>query len=132
MAYSKAYARSVGADGKEFMLKPLSMLLAATVLVLATTPVAARPKERTPDSALEARPKERAPDSALQARQQGRILPLPEIEARIRQQMRDSDYLGPELDTVSGIYRLKFLRGERVIWIDVDGRTGQIVGTSGR
>src|SRR5687768_9460487 len=80
----------------------------------------------------DARPKERPPGSALEARQQGRILPLPAIEARIRQIMPDADYLGPELDMASGIYRLKFVRGERVIWIDVDGRTGQIVGRSGR
>lgn len=112
------------------MLRPLSMLMATVALVLATGPVGARPRERPPEGAFEGRP--RPPESAFEARQQGRILPLPEIEARIRQQMRDADYLGPELDTFSGIYRLKFLRGDRVIWIDVDGRTGQVVGTSGR
>src|SRR5689334_11110828 len=116
------------------MLRPVSMLMAAA-FVLATAPVAARPRDhppqggfeghpRPPDSAFEGRPRERPPESAFEARQQGRILPLPEIEARIRQQMRDADYLGPELDTFSGTYRLKFLRGDRVIWIDVDGRTG--------
>jgi len=112
------------------MLKPLSMLMATAALVLATAPAAARPREHPPQGGFEGRP--RPPESAFEARQQGRILPLPEIESRIRQQMRDADYLGPELDTFSGIYRLKFLRGDRVIWIDVDGRTGQVVGTSGR
>jgi hypothetical protein len=102
------------------MLKPISLLLSGLALVLVTAPAGSRP------------PKERVPDSAFEARQQGRILPLPEIESRIRLQMRGADYLGPELDTSSGIYRLKFLRGERVIWIDVDGRTGQVVGTSGK
>jgi hypothetical protein len=108
------------------------MLMAGVTLAYAgATPVAARPRERPPEGAFAA-PRERPPESAFEARQQGRILPLPEIEARIRQQMRDADYLGPELDTVSGIYRLKFLRGERVIWIDVDGRTGHVVSKSGR
>lgn len=102
-----------------FILKPIAMLMTAAALVTATAPLGARPKER-------------APDSALEARQQGRILPLPEIEARVRHKMRDADYLGPELDAASGRYRLKFLRGERVIWIDVDGRTGREVGRSGK
>ena len=101
------------------MLKPLSLLGIAAALVAVAAPADARPKER-------------APDSAFEARQQGRILPLPEIEARFRTRMRDADYLGPELDMASGRYRLKFLRGERVIWIDVDGRTGQEVGRSGK
>ena len=98
------------------MLKALSLLMAAATLVVATAPGGAR--------------KEREQSSAFEARQQGRILPLPEIEARVRSKMGDADYLGPELDSRSGIYRLKFLRGERVIWIDVDGRTGQEVGRS--
>ena len=98
------------------MLKPL--LLAVAAFAATTAPADARPKER-------------APDSAFEARQQGRIMPLPQIEARVRQQMRDADYLGPELDTVSGMYRFKFLRGERMIWIDVDGRTGQVLNRSG-
>ena len=114
------------------MLKPISMLMAAAALVLATAPAAARPREHPPQGGFEGHSRERPPESAFEARQQGRILPLPEIESRIRQQMRDADYLGPELDTFSGIYRLKFLRGDRVIWIDVDGRTGQVVGKSGR
>ena len=117
MAYSKAHATQSGTDGTRLMLKALSLLMAAATFVVATAPGDARPKEREQNSAFE-------------ARQQGRILPLPEIEARVRTKMRDADYLGPELDPRSGIYRLKFLRGERVIWIDVDGRTGQEVGRS--
>jgi hypothetical protein len=78
-----------------------------------------------------ARPKEREQGSALGARQQGPFLPLREIEARIRQQMRGAEYLGPERIPEAGIYRLKFLRGENIIWVDVDGRTGAIVGRSG-
>lgn len=117
MAYSKAYA-TVSAIGKEPMLRISAMLMTVAALV-SSVEAAARPKEQPPGTALE-------------ARQKGRILPLPSIEARVRQLMPDADYLGPELDMDSGLYRLKFVRGERVIWIDVDARTGQIVGRSGR
>jgi hypothetical protein len=46
--------------------------------------------------------------------------------------MRGADYLGPELDAASSRYRLKFMRRDgRVIWIDVDGKSGRVVGKSG-
>ena len=70
-------------------------------------------------------------DAAYQARKEGRIMPLREIEARILPRMRGADYLGPELDAGSGVYRLKFMRGGRVIWVDVDARSGQVLGRSG-
>jgi uncharacterized membrane protein YkoI len=70
-------------------------------------------------------------DRAFAARQAGQIQPLHEIEDRIVRQMPGCDYLGPEFDSNSGVYRLKFMRGGSVIYIDVDGRTGQIVGRSG-
>ena len=41
-----------------------------------------------------------------------------------------AEYLGPEFR--GDIYRLKFMRGNRVIWVDVDAATGRIVGRSGR
>jgi hypothetical protein len=79
----------------------------------------------------DARPPHREQDAALRAMQEGRILPLRTIEAMIVPRMRGFNYLGPELDASSGRYRLKFMRGPQVIWIDVDGRNGQIVGHSG-
>jgi hypothetical protein len=79
----------------------------------------------------DARPPHREQDAALRAMQEGRILPLRAIEAMIVPKMRGFNYLGPELDASSGRYRLKFMRGPQVIWIDVDGRNGQIVGHSG-
>ncbi len=68
---------------------------------------------------------------ALRALQQGRIMPLPVIENRIVPKMRGFDYLGPEFDPGALRYRLKFIRQGRVVWVDVDARTGQIVGHSG-
>jgi len=43
--------------------------------------------------------------------------------------MGGADYLGPELKGDN--YRLKFMQGGRVIWVDVDSATGRIVRRSG-
>lgn len=69
---------------------------------------------------------------ALQARRQGKLLPLPEIERRVVPTMRNAQYIGFDLEMPSGIYTLKFLRDGAVIWVDVDGRTGQVLGRTGR
>ena len=68
-------------------------------------------------------------DRAFEAIREGRSMPLPMIERRVVPRMDGFQYLGPEFrgDT----YRLKFMRGPRVIWIDVDAATGKIVGRSG-
>ena len=70
-------------------------------------------------------------DRAFEARKQGRILPLPEIERRVIPTMGGAQYLGPEVDFDSGVYTLKFLRNGTVIWVRVDGRSGQIIGRTG-
>jgi hypothetical protein len=70
-------------------------------------------------------------DRAFAARKAGQIMPLHAIESRIIPRMPGCDYLGPEFDAGSGVYRLKFMRGGTVIYVDVDGRNGQIVGRSG-
>lgn len=61
----------------------------------------------------------------------GRILPLREIERRVVPGMAGAQYIGFDFDSGSGIYTLKFLRNGSVIWVDVDGRSGQIIGRSG-
>lgn len=66
---------------------------------------------------------------AYEARQAGRVLSLREIEDRVLPRMRGSTYLGPEFD--GGVYRLKFMRGGSVMWVDVDARTGAVIGRSG-
>ncbi|HEX8307844.1 MAG TPA: PepSY domain-containing protein [Allosphingosinicella sp.] len=76
-------------------------------------------------------PRSRDQSGAFQGTLTGRIIPLRAIEARIVPQMRGFDYLGPEFDVDVGRYRLKFLRGQRVVWIDVDARTGEVIGKSG-
>ncbi|WP_200922311.1 hypothetical protein [Sphingomonas sp. Leaf17] len=69
---------------------------------------------------------------AFDARRTGRILPLPEIERRVVPTMGGAQYIGFDFDSRSGIYTLKFLRDGSVIWVDVDGQTGQVVGRTGR
>jgi hypothetical protein len=60
---------------------------------------------------------------AFSQRQQGEIMSLPEIRARVR--VPGGEYVGVEFD--GRIYRLKYMRGGELIWIDVDARTGQIL-----
>jgi hypothetical protein len=91
----------------------LTLLLAA---VAAAAPPAAAERPRDQDRAFE-------------AIREGRSMPLPMIERRVLPFMGGADYLGPEFN--GRTYRLKFMRGGRVIWIDVDAATGRIVGRSG-
>ena len=76
-------------------------------------------------------PREREQSEAFKGTRDGRIIPLRLIEARIVPQMRGFAYIGPEYDADIGRYRLKFLRGQRVVWIDVSARTGEIIARSG-
>lgn len=77
--------------------------------------------------ALADRPRDQ--DRAFQATREGRSMPLPMIEQRVMPEMRGFQYLGPEFRGET--YRLKFIRGQRVIWIDVEAATGRIIGRSG-
>ncbi len=63
-------------------------------------------------------------------RRSGHLRPLPEIERMVVPHMGTARYIGPEI--IDGDhYRLKFMRGTSVIWVDVDGRTGAIVSQTG-
>ena len=66
---------------------------------------------------------------AYEARQARQAMSLRDIEDRILPRMRGATYLGPEFD--GGVYRLKFMRGGSVFWVDVDARTGAVIGRSG-
>ena len=96
------------------MFRPLFAVAAAAGL-LTSPALADRPRDQ---------------DQAFRATTEGRAIPLPVIRDRVMREIGDAEYLGPEFrgDT----YRLKFMRGNRVIWIDVDAATGRIVGRSGR
>lgn len=66
--------------------------------------------------------------AVFRATKSGRILPLPDIEARVVPKMKGAQYIGFSLEMPSGIYTLKFLKDGDVIWVDVDGRSGQVLG----
>jgi hypothetical protein len=71
-------------------------------------------------------------NAAREAREQGRILPLREIERRVVPQMRGAQYIGFDFDSGAAVYTLKFLRDGIVIWVSVDGRSGAVIGRTGR
>ena len=60
------------------------------------------------------------------------LISPPEIERRIVPRVQGAQYLGFEFDPDSAIYTLKFLRDGNMIWVEVDARSGQVVGRSGR
>ncbi|MGC6400199.1 PepSY domain-containing protein [Sphingomonas sp. FW199] len=70
--------------------------------------------------------------AAHQGRAEGRLLPSREIERRVVPQMKGAEYLGFDFDSGTAIYTLKFLRDGNVIWVDVDARSGRILGRTGR
>lgn len=94
-----------------------SLLAAAMVSLALAVPAAAQDRDQ---------------DMAYEARKNGRVMPLREIENRILPRMRGFSYLGPEFDSGSAVYRLKFMKGPSVVWVDIDARTGAVLGRSGR
>lgn len=121
MGYSmlSLYARSDSSDS----VSPMSLRILFLIAASGMTALA---------PAADARPRDREQDAAFRATQQGRFMPLRAIESRILPHMHGFHYIGPELDPGAGRYRLKFMRGPQVIWIDVDARSGDVIGRSGR
>lgn len=59
--------------------------------------------------------------------QAGHILKSREIEARILPMMGKAEYLGFAYDSTAMAYRLKFIREGKVLFVDVDARSGRII-----
>ncbi|WP_271438970.1 PepSY domain-containing protein [Pontixanthobacter luteolus] len=57
----------------------------------------------------------------------GNVLSLREIERRVLPTMRGAEYLGPAYDSTAMAYRLKFIRNGKVMFVDVDARTGRVL-----
>jgi membrane protein implicated in regulation of membrane protease activity len=66
-------------------------------------------------------------DEARQDMAAGKVKSLREIESSVVPRMRGMQYLGPEYDPTAQVYRLKFINRDRVIFVDVDGRTGGVL-----
>ena len=58
----------------------------------------------------------------------GNVRSLREIEERVLPTMPGMQYLGPEYDPAAMAYRLKFIRDGRVVFVDVDARSGALIG----
>ena len=97
-------------------MKKLAASLAVLALVLPAAPALAQ--QRSDQG--EARKEMRA----------GNVLSLRQIESRVLPQMRGSEYLGPAYDSTAMAYRLKFIRDGRVTYVDVEARTGRVLGVS--
>jgi hypothetical protein len=72
-------------------------------------------------------------DDVYKGTQGGSVRSLRSIENAVVPGMKSqgADYIGQEYDGDLNRYRLKFMRGKSVIWVDVDGRTGAIIGRAG-
>tara|TARA_R110000824_G_scaffold137583_9_gene301756 strand:- start:90 stop:398 length:309 start_codon:yes stop_codon:yes gene_type:complete len=57
----------------------------------------------------------------------GKVKSIRSIENQVLPRMAGSEYIGPEFDPNAQVYRLKFIRDGRVVFVDVDGRTGAIL-----
>lgn len=105
------------------MMTPAPFRLAAVLAALAVAgmgvPAAAAQEQSLSDQG-----------EARREAQAGTQLSLREIERRILPQMRGSEYLGPAYDSTARAYRLKFIREGRVTYVDVDARTGRVIGRS--
>ena len=105
-----------------FSMRLAAALLAATALLLSAGPAEAQSRGRGHDR----HGHHRDQDAAFHAMRQGEILPLHAILARVR--VPGAQYIGAELDPRGTVYRLKFMRGGEVIWLDVDARSGRVLG----
>jgi uncharacterized membrane protein YkoI len=63
-------------------------------------------------------------------RQAGNVRSLREIEREVLPRMAGMQYLGPEYDPAAMAYRLKFIQDGKVYFVDVDARTGRVIGRS--
>jgi hypothetical protein len=99
------------------------MLMLTPLLILAAAPqpgLGAEPDQRRTEQAR-----------AYEETRLGRLVSPRLIEARVVPMMKDYQYLGFDLDFGSGIYTLKFLRDGNVVWVEVDGHNGQVLGRTG-
>lgn len=93
-----------------------ALVLAASALVVTTMPAQA-------DQVSEQ-------GQLRKERRAGTVRSTREIEQLVLPQMSGMQYLGPEYDAAAMAYRLKFIQDGRVVFIDVDARSGRIIGRS--
>lgn len=82
---------------------------------------ASSPHAQTPDRRDEQ-------DAARRAMLDREVMPFAVIKRRVESAMGDATYLGTEFSPGSNRYRLKYVKDGKVVWVDVDGRSGDIIG----
>lgn len=95
----------------------LSFLLAGA---LAATAIAASPAQ--------AGGRRDEQDAARRAMLDGQVIPFGMIKRRVDASMGGATYVGSEFNPASNRYRLKYVKDGKVMWVDADGRTGDIIG----
>jgi hypothetical protein len=94
------------------MIRRLVLCL-STLAVLAAVPARAEPNAEQ--------------DQVRRDTRAGNVRPLRDIERRVIPTMPGMQYLGPEYDPTAFAYRLKFIRDGRVVFVDVDARSGLVL-----
>ncbi|QSR18162.1 hypothetical protein CA833_13345 [Novosphingobium sp. KA1] len=67
---------------------------------------------------------------ARRERKAGNILSIRQIEQMVLPRMNGMQYLGPDYDPAAMAYRLKFIQNGKIFFVDVDARTGRVIGQS--
>jgi hypothetical protein len=68
-------------------------------------------------------------DAARRRMLDGEVMPFSIIKRRVESAMGGATYVGVAPPPREGVYRMQFLRPDgQVIWVDVDGKTGDIIG----
>ena len=75
----------------------------------------------------QAAPRRDAQGEVRKDMREGKVSSLRDIERRVLPSMPGMQYLGPEYDPAAMAYRLKFIRDGRVVFVDVDARSGQVL-----
>jgi len=60
------------------------------------------------------------------------VQPFPRLVNAARAAAGGGTYIGSDFDAGSATYRFKFINNGRVTWVDVDGRSGQVLDVEGR
>ncbi|NWK95718.1 hypothetical protein DM806_08525 [Sphingobium lactosutens] len=67
-------------------------------------------------------------DAARRAMLDGQVMPFSMIKRRVDAAVGGATYVGSEFNPSSNRYRLKYVKDGKVVWVDADGRTGDIIG----
>jgi uncharacterized membrane protein YkoI len=67
-------------------------------------------------------------DAARRAMLDGQVMPFAMIKRRVDAAVNGATYVGSEFNPSANRYRLKYVKDGKVVWVDADGRTGDIIG----